>query len=746
MADDKKNPLIINGLSLAQIGETPKRGGDLNEFKKWRRTLSQARIHLKTRLEGVQQELQNLPEEYKLSNYYLRIDYPSDFLAKSYQVNSIYNDAKLDLIGSNIWIDDNEKTGRSDYLRGTDENLVLLMNLIENTSIKVQKREICRMEDIQLLKPIMFTNDFIEEGFYELAFHAVTSLEELLKKLEVLLAINSNDYTFQAFENNVVFVYLCVTEEMYKKIEKFNPLRSVYPAGNRDYTGGSGGFETTVNNKKIGVLTRDIINQLPWVGLIDGGVSTEEAFFQTVTQLHEVEEKASLGLVEHGSSVASILLYGDLNDQTDSEITPDFRVFSVRALPSEKDVEFNLISLEKLIEEVIPVNTHIKVWNLSIGPQGPILDEVVSSLTRLLDMLAYKHDVIFVIAAGNTGEYQGIARRIQIPADSVNNITVSSHYRKFGKNIPAPYNSIEPGREGGKLKPDIIDRGGLGHVDPVYTISTYGYLKNKVEGTSFAAPQVSRKLASIMNMYPEISTLKARALLEHSIALQIEKERPISIYAKGELKDNEYQLLQSNNDEIRVMYSGQISAKGYVVLPIPIPDDVEAKMIEFTWTVVTKTKVNPDFPDRYTEYTVEDDFYPNSHKYKYKGANSQTVILDLSEEDHQNEAEKLLENGYKKSSYPNKDNPKYLTEEARRKDQLKWDTLKTQKLRKQRSSVNEPFLRLHGLSRSESRDRIEYVAVVTVKFKGDEEVLAKVLQKYPVLQTIAVRERTQQRI
>ena len=160
---------------------------------------------------------------------------------------------------------------------------------------------------------------------------------------------------------------------------------------------------------------------------------------------------------------------------------------------------------------------------------------------------------------------------------------------------------------------------------------------------------------------------------------------------------------------------------------------------------MTKTKINPDNTDKYTEYGIEDDFYPNADKYPFRKGDK-TIYVDLSSEEGKASAEVLLEEGFKKSSYPKKQPSKYLDETERRNKFLKWDTSKTQRIRKRVHGLKRPFIRLHGLSRSENRDRIEYVLVVTVRFVKDTSIYDNVMSKYPILQSIQVRSEGRQQV
>ena len=51
------------------------------------------------------------------------------------------------------------------------------------------------------------------------------------------------------------------------------------------------------------------------VGVIDGGINLRNSFFQQVaTQNYEVGSSPSESFTAHGSSVASLILYGDLSN------------------------------------------------------------------------------------------------------------------------------------------------------------------------------------------------------------------------------------------------------------------------------------------------------------------------------------------------------------------------------------------------------------------------------------------------
>ena len=110
--------------------------------------------------------------------------------------------------------------------------------------------------------------------------------------------------------------------------------------------------------------------------------------------------------------------------------------------------------------------------------------------------------------------------------------------------------------------------------------------------------------------------------------------------------------------------------------------------------------------------------------------------MNLASDEGIAQAEILLAQGFKQSVYPKREPTKYMDETERRNELLKWDTTKTQRIGKMVSSLNNPFIRLHGLSRSDNRDRINYSVIVTVKLINDVNIYQNVLTRYKSLQPV----------
>src|SRR5262249_26776980 len=140
-----------------------------------------------------------------------------------------------------------------------------------------------------------------------------------------------------------------------------------------------------------------------------------------------------------------------------------------------------------VIEAAVPQRKDIKVFNISFGPKGPILDDTISRFTFALDLLAAAQKVTFCVAVGNDGAATSGMNRIQAPSDLVNGLGVGAYTQRNGNRIDATYSCQGLGRECGKLKPDIVGFGGC-EQRPFHLVAVAKGIKVLSAGTSFANP------------------------------------------------------------------------------------------------------------------------------------------------------------------------------------------------------------------------------------------------------------------
>ncbi len=161
----------------------------------------------------------------------------------------------------------------------------------------------------------------------------------------------------------------------------------------------------------------------------------------------------------HGTAMASVILHGDLSAARDALLRPLY-VRPILEAPDRDDAPERYPTTELVCDVVhraivrmcegegdsLPAAASVKLVNLSIGDPDRHLARRVSPLARLLDYLADRYDLLFVVSAGNhpqpisyepqTGDLrtdlrQAMAgelndRRLLSPAESINSLTIGA--------------------------------------------------------------------------------------------------------------------------------------------------------------------------------------------------------------------------------------------------------------------------------------------------------------------------------
>ena len=216
----------------------------------------------------------------------------------------------------------------------------------------------------------------------------------------------------------------------------------------------------------------------------------------------------------HGTAMASLILHGDLAAgegplprplYVRPILRPDPRDLNHTEAVPEGTLVVDLIhrAVRRLFEGdggEAPVAPHVSIINLSIGIRDRPFDQALSPLARLLDWLAWRYKVLFVVSAGNyavgielSSAYKpgqqlplGIQeqvirsvaadtrnRRLLSPAEAVNALTVAATHEDASTGppppgwsdpytdtgLPSPINAQGMGYRRG-IKPDVLAAGG----------------------------------------------------------------------------------------------------------------------------------------------------------------------------------------------------------------------------------------------------------------------------------------------
>jgi hypothetical protein len=217
----------------------------------------------------------------------------------------------------------------------------------------------------------------------------------------------------------------------------------------------------------------------------------------------------------HGSSMASLIVHGDLNQPQPPLTRPVYVRPIMKPLnwfdrPRPEGIPENYIAVD-LIHRAVkrlfegdqgegPAAPQVKVINLSIGDRARQFTQSMSPLARLLDWLSEKYGVLFVVSAGNhptkislgvsreefdsfeTDEFEAATikalyrdarhRKLLSPAETINGISVGAVHQDdaqfasqgnrldpFGHPLPSPVSAFGSGYRRA-IKPDVVFYGG----------------------------------------------------------------------------------------------------------------------------------------------------------------------------------------------------------------------------------------------------------------------------------------------
>lgn len=262
----------------------------------------------------------------------------------------------------------------------------------------------------------------------------------------------------------------------------------------------------------------------PRVCVVDGGISDEFKRW-IVHQEHVVSVRDE----NHGSNIASLLVAGKgLNEpiaeylEEDGCELIDLAMITPRAAVAGSTYSTGtsgfLDQLDRLIGEV-KAETPFRIINLSLNIEKAVPEGKTSESARRIDEISRKHDVIFVISAGNarntamrlewplsvTDALQtllGSGDRLHEPADTIANVSVAAlnppKVERIVAKAPARYS--RRGTSQRTVKPDFCHFGGAYRGEGKATGLLVTEANNEyryVCGTSYAAPLVAKTLAQL---------------------------------------------------------------------------------------------------------------------------------------------------------------------------------------------------------------------------------------------------------
>lgn len=447
------------------------------------------------------------------------------------------------------------------------------------------------------------------------------------------------------------------------------------------------------------------------IAIFDGGVPEGHPITQWVTP-YEIEgmRPASAEFHEHGVAVSSAALFGTLDPRRPAP-RPFAPVDHYRVLDDDPAQDLHeLYEVLERIESVLSSQTYDFI-NLSIGPSLPIEDDDVHAWTAVLDDRLSNTSTLAAVAVGNDGDGDAILGldRIQVPADCVNALAVGACNTPGKDWERAPYSSKGPGRSPGIVKPDLVAFGGS--IERPFLVLSADMTPAIVGtgGTSFATPSIVRMASGVRAHFgSNLNHLAIRALLVHTAERTDHDVREVGWGRAAQELD---EVVLCADDEVRIVYQGEISPGKYIRAAIPVPTDEIAGMVSLAATVVYKSQTDPHHPGNYTRAGLEITFRPHDERYSRDGQ----VHPDSKP--------------FFGSS------PSGAGEDELRRDAMKWENCLYASKRLRGSSLLNPVFDIHYNSRIEGRNfagapNLPYALVVSVQAKGIADLYDQVVRQY----------------
>lgn len=370
------------------------------------------------------------------------------------------------------------------------------------------------------------------------------------------------------------------------------------------------------------------------VGVIDSGVASGHPLIGSAVLASDAigtyiqEDQDENG---HGTMVASLLLYGDLETLVarNLPVRPSCRIVSARVLDADNLFPSHRLWERDLQEAIIwCANQGAKIINLSIGDdRSPFLPPRQMSAASIVDTLARELGLVVVVATGNarpadymaeisdsscldypTALLQDQATGILDPGTSLLSLSVggstnaaaSGAYssqetlrrRPMGKrDWPSPITRKGPG-PGKAIKPELSEHAGTYGIESNQLVSndaelgviganaSAGKLLRWDVGTSYSVPLVSRVAAAVATRFPNFSPELLRALvllsservafadeLEGGYAANQDAERALLGYGKPSIP----RAIESTSHRAILVAEESIAIDGVHIFKIPIP-------------------------------------------------------------------------------------------------------------------------------------------------------------------------------
>jgi Subtilase family len=717
------NFLIGRGELLTFDIKAPKRGGEKAELY----SFDEAKSRMVPQISNASAILDELPSEACPRDFAVaRLTLNPSYIAKSYFPKNLLRSVGLESIGSRTVEIIPERWSKKDApLKCTTTELFVAgkRNSFRRMAQWVNQVEQGSDEALDLAHIEKFSglsssdrirdNDKRSERFFEVGIHLLPDEDNAFIRDGFEGYANKNhlivhrSLSFQA--GTLWFVPVEGERDNVIKLADFSFVRIIRPVPQFR------GLRPMQRAKEVSVKCQlpdaQPLSAIPKVAILDGGLPKDHPIEQWVHSYKVLDPNAldDPDGLDHGLAVTSAFLFGPIQPDNVAQ-RPFSYVDHIRVLDNDADTEdpLELYRTLGLIEQVL-LSRQYEFINLSLGPDLPVEDTDVHAWTSVIDDLLSDGETFMSIAIGNNGERdrQSGNARIQMPADSVNAVAVGAATTTESSWVRASYSAFGPGRSPGIVKPDLMAFGGDAlHYFHVLSAEKKPSLVPQL-GTSFASPYLLRSAVGIRAILgSELSPLAIKALLVHGADHANQNKLEVGW---GKIPENLMDIITCPSGVARVVYQGELKPGKYLRAPLPIPKDGLIGRIRLKATFSYASPVDPQDASAYTRAGLDIVFRPNASRIKDKKSQAQSKgFFDMK---------------------------KYATEEERRADMGKWETVLHQEKSMLGSSLNAPVFDIHYNARESGAattraDKIKYALVITVEAPKHEDLYNEILRSY----------------
>ena len=715
--------LLVGGERLRMDVDVPPSGGG-DKFEP--QTPDQARTLLLPMLEQVATRAGDLPSHMRGNQVYIEARLLPNYLAASYFPEALLERIKAVPVGSRADTAiyrtksrERETGTRRLILAIEDEGLELFRDLVEQPSSARSAQqayaEIRKLDQITIAGSDVVVLSRPEGGSERITWEAVLhpsptirgepeplddqTMQKWFEFVDSLGGESHRDFVREA--GGLTFAPVVLASAQIDELARFNPLRAVRPMPTvrpRPL------LETRSAPRLAPPPPSQFLNPALKVAVFDGGIHatpSQSGLFPSasidLTPVPPIPRD-----LDHGTGVTGAVMYGLADPGTTAPPPPcptdSFRVFPAPPIPDDL---FSYWLLDQIKETVIAGG--YRIVNLSLGLRLAVEDSTEPNRwTSDLDQLAWEHDVLFVVAAGNVGEQDRTLglHRVQVPGDMVNGTTVGASdsavpTKPWGR---APYSSMGPGRHGNLIQPAGVQFGGT-DTDPFPVIRVDGTF-GSARGTSFATPLVTHALSELATRLPVATPSVLRAFAVHYTERHRTYKKLINEIGHGRFLLDFTSVLDSSPEEAHVLFVDTIGRGELIGYQLPVPHST-AGPLNVVITLAYLSPVEPSQPTDYTRVSLDLVFRPHHlmHRFtKPKGSTGpQSRVLDFTS----TEARELLSNGWKLSQEP-VTRPLSAppgSSEAKLRDAGKWETTRHHRVNFALNEIEQPRLELSCLAR-----------------------------------------------